>query len=99
MNGSKKVMRALHILGWAFTQKNTKKMSKMMQNVIAVMSKRIMLKEKKMIVAFSRINLLKKKKTVTDIKFLTEVEIKEDVLAWNCLSVNKYAKNAKDVDE
>ena len=37
-----------------------------------------------------QINILKKKKTVTDIKFLTEAEIKDDVLAWNCFSVNKY---------
>ena len=39
-----------------------------------------------------QLNFLKKKKTVTDIKFLTEAEIKDDVLAWNCFSVNKYAK-------
>jgi hypothetical protein len=39
-----------------------------------------------------QINFLKKKKTVTDIKFLTEDEIKDDVLAWNCFSVNKYAE-------
>ena len=39
-----------------------------------------------------QINMLKKKKTVADIKFLTETEIKDDVLAWNCFSVNKYAK-------
>ena len=39
-----------------------------------------------------QINMLKKKKTVTDIKFLTEIEIKDDVLAWNCFSVNKYAE-------
>ena len=39
-----------------------------------------------------QINMLKKKKTVTDIKFLSEAEIKDDVLAWNCFSVNKYAK-------
>ena len=39
-----------------------------------------------------QVNLLKKKKTVSDIKFLTEAEIKDDVLAWNCFSVNKYAK-------
>ena len=31
-----------------------------------------------------QVNLLKKKKTVTNIKFLTEAEIKDDVLAWNC---------------
>ena len=39
-----------------------------------------------------QINFLKKKKTVTDIKFLTEAEIKDDVLAWNCFSVHKYTK-------
>jgi len=39
-----------------------------------------------------QVNLLKKKKTVTDIKFLTEAEIKDDVLAWNCFSVNKYTE-------
>ena len=39
-----------------------------------------------------QINMLKKKKTVTDIKFLTETEIKDDVLAWNCFSVNKYTE-------
>ena len=39
-----------------------------------------------------QINMLKKKKTVTNIKFLTEAEVKDDVLAWNCFSVNKYAE-------
>ena len=39
-----------------------------------------------------QLNFLKKKKTVTDIKFLTETEIKDDVLAWNCFSVNKYTE-------
>ena len=39
-----------------------------------------------------QVNLLKKKKTVTDIKFLTEAEIKDDALAWNCFSVHKYTK-------
>ncbi len=39
-----------------------------------------------------QINLLKKKKTITNIKFLTEDQIKDDVLAWNCFSVNKYNK-------
>ena len=42
-----------------------------------------------------QINLLKKKKTVTDIKFLDETEIKDDALAWNCFSVNKYNKEKK----
>ena len=39
-----------------------------------------------------QVNLLKKKKTITNIKFLTEAEVKDDVLAWNCFSVNKYAE-------
>ena len=37
-----------------------------------------------------QVNLLKKKKTITDIKFLQENEIKDDSLAWNCLNLNKY---------
>ena len=37
-----------------------------------------------------QVNLLKKKKTITDIKFLQENEIKDDPLTWNCLYVNKY---------
>lgn len=39
-----------------------------------------------------QVNLLKKKKTVTDIKFLDESEVKSDPLTWNCLYVNKYKK-------
>lgn len=39
-----------------------------------------------------QVNLLKKKKTITDIKFLEENEIKDDPLAWNCINVNKYSK-------
>ena len=39
-----------------------------------------------------QLNLLKKKKTVTDIEFLTESKVKDDVLAWNCFSVNKYSQ-------
>jgi len=39
-----------------------------------------------------QINLLKKKKTVTDIAFLDEKDIKDDSLAWNCLNANKYSK-------
>jgi len=39
-----------------------------------------------------QVNLLKKKKTVTDIIFLDEKNIKDDPLAWNCLNVNKYSK-------
>ncbi len=37
-----------------------------------------------------QVNLLKKKKTITDIKFLEEKEVKDDPLTWNCLYVNKY---------
>ena len=37
-----------------------------------------------------QVNLLKKKKTITDIKFLDEKEVKDDPLTWNCLYVNKY---------
>ena len=39
-----------------------------------------------------QVNLLKKKKTVTDIAFLDEKNVKDDSLAWNCLNVNKYSK-------
>lgn len=39
-----------------------------------------------------QVNLLKKKKTVTDIAFLDETNVKDDPLAWNCLNVNKYSK-------
>ncbi len=39
-----------------------------------------------------QVNLLKKKKTVTDIKFLSEENAKEDPLAWNCLNLHKYNK-------
>ena len=37
-----------------------------------------------------QVNLLKKKKTVTDIKFMQEDEVKDDPLTWNCLYLNKY---------
>ena len=40
------------------------------------------------------INLLKKKKTITNIKFLEETDVKDDAVAWNCLYVNKY-KNSE----
>ncbi len=36
------------------------------------------------------VKLFKKKKTVTDIKFLQESDVKDDALAWNCLNKNKY---------
>ena len=37
-----------------------------------------------------QVNLLKKKKTVTDIKFMQEDDVKDDPLTWNCLYTNKY---------
>jgi len=40
-----------------------------------------------------QVNLLKKKKTITDIKFLDESEVKDDPIAWNCLNSNKYKEN------
>ena len=40
-----------------------------------------------------QVNLLKKKKTVTDIKFLHEDEVKNDSLSWNCLNTHKYRNN------
>lgn len=38
-----------------------------------------------------QVTLLRKKKTLTDIAFLTEEEAKDDALAWNCLNANKYS--------
>ncbi|MEO2265098.1 MAG: hypothetical protein ABGW49_04335 [Nitrosopumilus sp.] len=40
-----------------------------------------------------QVNLLKRKKTITDIKFLEEKDVKDDVLAWNCININKYSKS------
>ena len=40
-----------------------------------------------------QVNLLKKKKTVTDIAFLDESDVKDDALAWNCLNTNKYKES------
>ena len=40
-----------------------------------------------------QVNLSKRKKTITDIKFLKEKDVKDDVLAWNCINVNKYSKS------
>ena len=40
-----------------------------------------------------QVTLLKRKKTITDIAFLEEKNVKEDALAWNCLYVNKYSKS------
>lgn len=40
-----------------------------------------------------QVTLLKKKKTITDIKFLQEDQVKDDPLAWNCLYINKYKES------
>lgn len=40
-----------------------------------------------------QVNLLKRKKTITDIVFLDEKDVRDDPLAWNCLNVNKYSKS------
>ena len=42
-----------------------------------------------------QVTLLKKKKTITDIKFLNEDDVKNDAIAWNCLYVNKYKDSEK----
>ncbi len=39
-----------------------------------------------------QVNLVKRKKTITDIAFLEEKDVKDDPLTWNCLNVNKYSK-------
>jgi hypothetical protein len=36
------------------------------------------------------LKLLKKKKTITNIKFLDEKDVKDDSVSWNCLYINKY---------
>jgi hypothetical protein len=38
-----------------------------------------------------QLNILKKKKVVTNIKFLSEDDVKDDALAWNCFNRNKYS--------
>lgn len=38
------------------------------------------------------VKLLKKKKIITDIEFISESEAKDDALAWNCLNANRYSK-------
>ena len=43
-----------------------------------------------------QVTLLRKKKTLTDIAFLTEDEAKDDALAWNCLNANKYSAGRAD---
>ena len=40
-----------------------------------------------------QVNLLKRKKTISDIKFLDENNVKDDPLTWNCLNINKYSKS------
>ena len=40
-----------------------------------------------------QLNLLKRKKTVTDIIFLEEKDVRDDALTWNCLNINKYSKS------
>ena len=40
-----------------------------------------------------QVNLLKRKKTISDIKFLDENDVKDDPLTWNCLNINKYSKS------
>ena len=39
------------------------------------------------------VKLLKKKKTITDIKFLNEHDAKDDALAWNCINSNIYSED------
>jgi len=39
-----------------------------------------------------QVNLLKRKKTITDIKFLDENDVKSDPLVWNCINTNKFSK-------
>ena len=40
-----------------------------------------------------QVNLLRRKKTITDISYLQEKDVKDDPLVWNCLYVNKYSKS------
>ncbi len=40
-----------------------------------------------------QVNLLKKKKIITDIKFLEEKDVKSDPLVWNCININKFSKS------
>ena len=40
-----------------------------------------------------QVTLLKRKKTITDIKFLEEQDAKNDPLVWNCLNIHKYSKS------
>ena len=38
-----------------------------------------------------QVTLLRRKKTITDIGYLAEEDIKDDPLAWNCLYVNRHS--------
>ena len=38
------------------------------------------------------VTLLKRKKTITDIKFLEEKDVKDDPLTWSCFNNYKYSK-------
>ena len=40
-----------------------------------------------------QVNLLKRKKTITDIEFLEEKDVKDDPLVWNCFNANKLSKS------
>lgn len=42
-----------------------------------------------------QLDILKRKKTITDIAFLDESEVKNDPLTWNCLYLHKYSKPDK----
>ena len=39
-----------------------------------------------------QVNLLKRKKTITNIAFLEEKDVKDDPLVWNCFNSNKYSQ-------
>ena len=39
-----------------------------------------------------QVNLLRRKKTITDIKFLQEKNMTDDPLVWNCINKNKLSK-------
>ena len=38
-----------------------------------------------------QVNLLKRKKTITDIQFLEEKDVKDDPLVWNCFNANDFS--------
>ncbi len=39
-----------------------------------------------------QVNLLKRKKTITDIAFLEEKDVKDDPLVWNCFNANDFSE-------